>query len=79
MRQTFPLVQVALLVHWLAQVPFTQSWPDMQCAAVLQVPAGRGLQRPPWQELPLVQSESAEQPKKQRAFTHQAPTPQSAL
>lgn len=79
MRQTFPPVQVALEVHWLAQAPLTQSWPDMQCAEVLQVPGTRGLQRPPWHELPAVQSLSAEQPKKQRAFTHHAPTPQSAL
>ena len=52
----------------------------MQCAEVLQVPAGRGLQRPAWHEsVETWQSLSAEQPKKHFAFTHQAPTPQSEL
>ena len=79
MRQTSPEVQVAAVVHWLRQVPSTQSWPVVQWIEAEQVPAGRGLHRPPWQELLPVQSESAEQPKKQVLFTHQAPWPQSVL
>ena len=57
----------------------TQSWPEAQCDAFEQVPAGRCLQRPPWQLCVELQSVSAEQPKWHVAFTHQAPTPQSAL
>ncbi len=79
MRQTLVPVHSDCTVQRFEQAPFTQSWPVEQCAEVLQVPAGRGLQRPPWQESAPRQSVSAEQPKKQVAFTHQAPRPQSAL
>jgi hypothetical protein len=71
--------------HWEPEVqrsrhaPSTQSWLVLQWLAFEQVPAGRGLHRPPWHELPVVQSVSAVQPAKQVLFTHQPPWPQSAL
>lgn len=79
MRQTVPDAQLVSAVQRLAHAPFTQSCPVVQWAEVLHVPAGRGLQRPPWHELVALQSVSAEQPARQVAFTHHAPTPQSAL
>lgn len=79
MRHSWPVLQTDAVVQRSRQLPSTQSWEVAQCEELEQVPAGRGLHRPPWQELPLLQSVSAEQPKKQVAFTHQPPSPQSAL
>ncbi len=43
------------------QLPSTQSLPDAQSAAVLQLPGGFGLQMPDWQLSPLLQSVSTVQ------------------
>src|SRR4051812_22752202 len=69
------VAEVQLTRHW----PSTQSLPLWQWAAWLQVPAGRGLHRPPWQVSLLPQSMSAVQPPTQALLMHQAPAPQSAL
>lgn len=79
MRQVVPIAQVVAAVHWVRHEPSTQSWPLWQCADCVHVPAGRGLQRPPWQVLLPEQSMSALQPPTQTLLMHHEPAPQSAL
>jgi hypothetical protein len=81
----YPMVQTSfawhelVLVQWVRQLPSTQSLPDAQSAAVLQLPGGFGLQTPDWQLSPVSQSPSVLQAYSHALFTHQPFAPQSAL